>query len=228
MEAFKKILRVSAIILATAVYFFLLLVGTALIRTGGPEAPWLSVFTNKPDCPEGTVYVDLLYPIPADHEAYVECNTSNADLYDFAYDSEIVTYCDEQGFVSYTFHVTDAYSNLEPKSDGNVSNDGTIEYVCLEYNIDPDGSGRDSSYDRYYCKKEFKYAKFAYLDENGDIIGVTNSEKIHYPLASAIDWKLEGLDFSVTPEYQRLIFFSVGAVLYIVVATICIINYKRK
>lgn len=74
---------------------------------------WFYVSIDEQSIPEDTAYIDFLMPIPTEDEAYVDFNEANGELYGISQDSEIVTYC-EDGFVSYTFHVSDAYSILEP------------------------------------------------------------------------------------------------------------------
>ena len=74
---------------------------------------WFYVSIDEQSIPENTAYIDFLMPIPTEDEAYVDFNEANGELYGISQDSEIATYC-EDGFVSYTFHISDAYSILEP------------------------------------------------------------------------------------------------------------------
>lgn len=103
----KKFARLFICICAIGLIFSSLSVGAWM-----PDK-WFYVDIDEQSIPEDTAYIDFLMPIPTEDEAYVDFNEANGELYGISQDSEIVTYC-EDGFVSYTFHVSDAYSILEP------------------------------------------------------------------------------------------------------------------
>lgn len=63
--------------------------------------------------PDGTVYIDLLLPISEKDECYTEFNEENGKQYSISSDSEIAKY-NQDGYMSYTFHVSDAYSEMAP------------------------------------------------------------------------------------------------------------------
>ena len=63
--------------------------------------------------PENAVYVELLLPISPDDENYTEYNQTNGEKFNILSDSEIVSYC-QDGFMSYTYHLSDAKSKPKP------------------------------------------------------------------------------------------------------------------
>ena len=73
--------------------------------------------------PPNTMYIDFLLPISTDEECYVDFNSENGKKFGISKESEIVNYC-EDGYISYTFHVVDAISNLSPSTwyDLNIPN----------------------------------------------------------------------------------------------------------
>ncbi len=71
------------------------------------------VDVNTALIPENAVYVDFLLPIEEDDECYVDFNKKNGTKYSISKDSQIANYS-EDGFVSYTFHMADAYSEMRP------------------------------------------------------------------------------------------------------------------
>lgn len=166
--------------------------------------------------PDGAVYIDLLMPIPSDNEAYTEINQPNADTYGFSNDSEIVKY-NQDGFVSYTFHIIDASSDL------------TIS-DSIDYNSSID---RISKYDFEYCQKNFKKIKFAYLDKDGNIISVSNSVKITTLRAAQLRLKLSGdvltKDVSHGPPVFLIIVIPVALIIAAITsATILIIVIIKR
>lgn len=72
-----------------------------------------SVSIIEENIPENAVYVDFLLPIPPKDAGYVDYNEENGKKFGIAKNSEIVNY-NQDGFVSYTFHITDADSEMRP------------------------------------------------------------------------------------------------------------------
>ena len=109
--------------------------------------------------PADAVYVDMLIPIPETDEEYTGFNDSNGEKFGISHDSHIVQY-NNGGFYSYTFHVTNAHSEIKPFDTG----DGWYYVRFL-----------DSYYDSFDdFRKEYRRAKFAYLDASGKVIATTN------------------------------------------------------
>ena len=165
-----------------SIFIFIVIIITLLPCHVAAWVPSTSFFcqVDTDAVPDGAVYIDLLMPIPSDNEAYIEINQTNADTYGFSKDSEIVKY-NQDGFVSYTFHIIDASSDL------------TIS-DSIDYNSSID---RISKYDFEYCQKNFKKIKFAYLDKDGNIIStfsnsislLSDSSSISSSLLNIMDWR---------------------------------------
>ena len=184
------------------------------------------VLVDGENIPEGTVYVDLLMPIPSNNEGYVFYNENNGIKYNISSNSEIVNYC-EDGYCSYTFHIVDAESDMRLSFSTDIYVEKETYNECKEllrsFNATPllgageqyyfndkvylgsdkeeilkeiaktvpaeikkyhlsvefnDSLGRESEYDFNYCRREYKYAKMAYIDESGNVLAVSNSVKI--------------------------------------------------
>lgn len=197
--------------------------------------------------PEGTASVDLLLPIKETDNCYTEYNIENGEKFAIAKDSEIVKY-NEDGYKSYTFHVSDAdskmspyhhytfsifrdedyekyeelltdfelYCNIDKDSvrhyDVNISSDSDLnqkiknlqektdiviytQSFYVEFN---NGYERETEYDFDYLRIKYKFAKMAYLDMDGNILGVTNKVKInsHKHTGVHLKLKLSGLEFT--------------------------------
>lgn len=71
------------------------------------------VSVDNTTIPDGTAYIDLLMPISSGDGGYISYNESNGEKYEISKDSEIVNYCDD-GYMSYTFHIADADSDIQP------------------------------------------------------------------------------------------------------------------
>ena len=89
-----------------------------LFSTAFPVFAWVpdsgfECSISEKDIPEDTYYIDFLMPIPEKDKAYVDFNEENGEKYGITKDSEIAKY-NEDGFVSYTFHVVDADSRMIP------------------------------------------------------------------------------------------------------------------
>ena len=63
--------------------------------------------------PDNTAFVDLLLPIQAEDEGYVDYNKANGEKFGISENSEIISYC-EDGYRSYTFHIVDADAEIIP------------------------------------------------------------------------------------------------------------------
>src|ERR1035437_1805111 len=69
---------------------------------------------QKDKIPKDTMYIDLLLPIRATDAYYVDYNMDNCKVYGISETSEIVSY-NTDGYMSYTFHINDAYSLMCPE-----------------------------------------------------------------------------------------------------------------
>lgn len=161
----------------------------------------LPVFAWEPDycfycyiepaqMPEGTVYIDLLMPVSPENDGYVAYHEGNGELYGISADSEIVAYC-EDGYRSYTFHIEDATSELVPTMGWSEN------YWYTRYNKE-----RDATYDYEYCCSQYKFAKMAYLNAEGDVLGVSSRALIRAGRRGDVrlNLVLSGLDFTSDPQ----------------------------
>lgn len=225
--------------------------------------------TDPRKMPENTVYIDLLLPIGTEDEGYVPFNQANGEKYGISPDSEIVRY-NKGGYVSYTFHMTDADSQMRPyyscnfliplpvyakywdqlktfgsdsafvsddqnqncwiklaygdsredliraiAAEPDVVNDTHFkwdELVFTEYN---ESYFRKSDFDLDYCCRQYRYAKMAYLDKEGNILGVSSAARIK-PHA-VLNLSLSGRTFRSAPETTAPIF---RLVLFLVIITV--------
>lgn len=69
---------------------------------------------EKEKVPSGTKYIDMLLPINENDKYYVPYNVDNLKQFNIAKESEIVTYF-KDGYRSYTFHISDSYSQMLPE-----------------------------------------------------------------------------------------------------------------
>lgn len=204
------------------------------------------VLVDGENIPEGTVYVDLLMPIPSNNEGYVFYNENNGIKYNISSNSEIVNYC-EDGYCSYTFHIVDAESDMRLSFATDIYVEKETYNECKEllrsFNSTPllvageqyyfndkvylgsdkeeilkeiaktvpaeikkyhlsvefnDSLGRESEYDFNYCRREYKYAKMAYIDKSGNVLAVSNHVKIGEKRTSNIQLhlNLSGQEFN--------------------------------
>ncbi len=61
---------------------------------------------------ESAVYIDLLIKMDVSDEFYTELNQNNMDRFDFD-KTKLIEYCDKEGYISFSCHYKDIYSNLK-------------------------------------------------------------------------------------------------------------------
>ena len=164
--------------------------------------------------PDNTVYIDLLMPISVNDDAYIDFNDKNGELYNISKESEIAKY-NVDGYISYTFHIKDAKSQMLPEN---------CEVVFADsYDV-------ESEFDYDYCRKKFKKIKIAYLTAEGDIISVTNSAKVTSlkPGAPQLHINISGNTLTVDivhgPPVYWIVLLPVSVLLIIVIYLIIIIT----
>lgn len=116
--------------------------------------------------PEKTKYVDMLLPTCTEDKRFTTYNVMNGARNNISENSQIVQY-NENGFYSYTFRMKDAHSQITLSVE-----DENTAYVCFlqdDYGYDP-----FSFPDIDIFGEKYQKAKFAYLDINGNILGLTN------------------------------------------------------
>lgn len=92
---------------------------------------YFKVWVSRDDVPSGTAYIDMLLPISENDECYVGFNENNGEKFGISPESEIAKY-NEQGFKSYTFHISDAVSEMSPSYDFNVEKSRLTEELQNE------------------------------------------------------------------------------------------------
>jgi hypothetical protein len=264
---------------------------------------------RKDSIPNGTKYIDMLIPIAEKDKYYVSCNYDNSKLFNIPKDSEIVSYNDG-GYKSYTFHISDAYSLMQPEVTYNfqiseedynahkellkpyddhreiyfdsekneqryVSDGGFIHYntsVYLEskeytefwkvfskvkpHNLSQTEASVDFNRDFFvknhnfnyarrsvkcdyeYCRSTYKRVKFAYIDESGHILGVSNAISVYEKNIAdpLLQLQLSGLTltnhFEYSPQAESFRSFLLGSgVLFcggIIIILVKVINARKK
>lgn len=134
-----------------------LLIATVCARGVGAESYLCEI--NLENMPQDTAYIDMLVPIKENDERYVAFNEKEG----IPKDSEIVYYSDD-GFQSYTFHVKTAKSIIKPYD---LNGKKYVEFFC-------DEEAQDINFDWV----DYKVVRFAYLDQNGNILGITDTAEI--------------------------------------------------
>jgi len=258
--------------------------------------------------PNGTKYIDMLMPISENDKYYVSCNSDNCKVFSIPEKSEIVSY-NTEGYRSYTFHISDAYSLMQPEvayrfnisekdyntykellkpyddkrefySDSKTNErkyvweDGFMHYNILLYlksqeytdymksfsqvkqqnlyeskatvdfntnffinNHNYYSEDRSAKCDYEYCRSTYKKVKFAYIDENGHILGVSNEVSVYEKSFSTpqLQLQLSGLtltnSFRYSPQYTtfRELLLGIGVLLCggLVVILVKVINRRN-
>lgn len=147
--------------------FLLFLFVPSSISANSPAPP--SYFTVEiSNRPEEAVYADLLLPMDASHEWYVEFNEKATEDYGLDRNCQLAAYA-EDGFVSYTFHFACAMSDMDLRSEEEYFSEN-MAHFCYAYDI----MGGDVNQYGYICE-HFQQARIALADEEGNIIQVSDS-----------------------------------------------------
>lgn len=215
------------------VFVFILLICFSLafsVTVAAFEPMWdFRVNLDAEKMPEGTVYVELLMPISESDECYVDFNEKNGEKYNISSDSEIAR-LNSDGFISYTFHVLDAVSEMAPQYNewGAIVTFAPDEYADLS---------RKGTYDCDYLAEKYKKAKFAYLDADGNVLGVSNSVKVWEKRAKIqgyyLNLSLNGLeldsDFSYAPPmFLLVVLVGVYALAFVIAIIDGVCKYFKK
>lgn len=131
-------------------------------------APARSINIWVEEMPEEGVYVELLIPIGEDDEAYTDYNEKAEQARGLTEASEIVSYRDEDGYVSYLAHMRGAVVlQRESSSDHRM-------IVCSF----GDGA-REGRYTHLeYMQEHFGTVKAAILDRDGRVLTVSDETRI--------------------------------------------------
>ena len=145
--------------------------------------------------PEGTVYMDILVKMPEDDasfvdftqppEYYIGSGNANEPL-DITAESEIAKYS-EDGFVSLSLHHKWAKTPLviynSPKN--TERSETSADKLVMSAN-------GDTTYDFIDLSISFGDFKAAYVDENGNVLGVTGSSVTEYDRETPYGFKANG------------------------------------
>ncbi|MBQ6464883.1 MAG: hypothetical protein IJJ43_01270 [Oscillospiraceae bacterium] len=143
------------------------------------RAPWFYADAACSDIPEGAKYLDLLLPLSEEDEAWCAYEEDNGQRYQIPAESEIVRYR-EEGYQSYTFHIRGARSEMAlDRVEKNYWMDYWTTGTHAPSEVYRVVYGEEAAWDLYAHAPELKKARFAYLDEEGRILSVTNESSIY-------------------------------------------------
>jgi len=159
--------------------------------------------------PEGAAYIDLLVRKSDLGGDYVD----NGEFY-FRPDSEIAA-GEWDGYVSFIFHCANASAGIEL-----YGLEWDLKYSHNWFDNYPEGSGG------WDLGGQFKYIRFAYLSEDGTVLGITNEARTSKGLflLSRTDCLVDGetleIEFSSGPPYWLIPLFILGFLILLVVAIV--------
>ena len=165
----------------------------------------------------GTVYIDMLIPFAEDDDAFLKFNDENGKKYGISKDSEIATY-NQEGFLSYTFHRKGAKAKIEPYFPSEDSESLFVKFLGDDNGLDREGFSAVDEFGEKYEK-----AKFAYIDANGKILGLTNEidiwnesgyNNIHITLSGT--YATYSMSKQQTPIFLTALFFVIGIFIFII------------
>lgn len=143
---------------------------TASVSLANSPARASCIAISPENVPEEAKYLELLIPMPQDDPYYCEFNQAAGSQTALTQSAPIVSYCDEDNYISYSFHMENAVSQMELKGDGD-------EYHYYSYQF---GSGAyaDGLSHLEYIQQNFGTIKAALLDEDGNILAVSEAASI--------------------------------------------------
>ena len=140
------------------IVFFLLSVVPA--SANGP-VPSPDIYLECRGMPLDLAYVDLLIPMDPNAEDFRSYNTEHGSEYDIGSTSEIVRYSND-GYYSYMFHFEGASVKIEHDGSNSSGRYVTVRFADTVWNVQEKGD----------------YFKLAMVDQNGNIIHVTEPIQI--------------------------------------------------
>lgn len=122
--------------------------------------------------------------------------------------SEFEEYCFTNPEDFYKIDTFDYYMVIESNSKIPEKISKISKELQTDFHTEEDGfyttyNTFDAEYDYGYCCKNYKYAKIAYLDTNGNILAVSNEVKIRFYSLRPVDvsLSLSGTNFTSIPNY---------------------------
>lgn len=145
------------------------------------QGPGVRVCSKSEKLPEGTVYIDLLVPAKSlpEKPSFTELTSIYGKIINLSEESEIVKY-NKEGFISFSVYVSD-----------DIFYSLYLNQFCVDYY--PDGNSD--------IKKEYKFFKVACLDENGNILSVSNPASARNHLNFDFDY------FSLSKNGIKAVYF---------------------
>lgn len=141
---------------------------TSLANSPGP-APCISI--SPEHVPEDARFLDVLIPMSPDDPYYCAFNQDTGSRTGLSETAPIVVYCDGEGYISYSFHMEHALSQMELKAS---DSDETYFYAIQFGN----GAYAGNLTHLEYIQKHFGTIRAALLDENGAVLSVSHEASI--------------------------------------------------
>lgn len=179
-------------------------------------------FTNAP---EGTVYMDILVPFVWYSGNFTQAQdfTIHSESKHVVIDknSEIANYA-KDGYVSLSAH-TNYVNNISFYKDGEMH---LILYGNRGHDH-PDTNDNRYDVDVHYLKRHFKKIKAAYIDEKGNVLGVTDTYEVRYDSSKEHTFEADGSKLTLimnshfrTYYYNivmRLVLPAIGTIFVVVI-----------
>ncbi|MBO4868054.1 MAG: hypothetical protein J5582_16055 [Ruminococcus sp.] len=208
--------KISAIFTAAVMAFSLALPASAAKH----EDPAVAHITYA-DAPEGTVYTDILIKMTTDDESYTDFTQSPEVCKDGAKggtslgitaDSEIAKYS-EDGYISLSLHHKKALALCIYSNEEVLKMDPSCDFIDLSIN--------------------YGDFKAAYIDAEGNILGVTSASETAYSMDTPYGFSTDGdsLTFQRHGAHPRTISIMIAAVALVLISLPIIIGFivsKRK
>lgn len=158
----------AAMVIALAV--LAISVSVQMVSYANSPGPVSSVTIQGESIPQDTDRLELLIPISEEDAAYCLYNEEFEKITGLSPDSEIVTYRDEEGYVSYCAHMKGATCRTWENDLGESRRLWIYDFGC-ESSIDGQRHLR-------YIQEQFGSIKVAALDENGAVLRVSAKTEI--------------------------------------------------
>ena len=225
-------MKIKRILTAVLILLVCSLTLSSFVSANSPEFPdYFTVYIYDP--PTGAAYVDLLIELPVSDSHYSPLEAQNIPS-SFSENAEILTYCDSDGYRSYTFHYQGAKAQIKLKRDGVPHTyffvDDLMTYDATAYQHARDICSRGS-------------VKLAILDQEGNLLHVseklglnngnmflTNTNNYYYTLADG-KWVVDTFQYGISMIFEWLckaVMIFLNMLLELLVASIFgLYEYRR-
>lgn len=130
-----------------------------------------SIVITPDHVPEEAEYLELLIPMPLDSPYYRSYNQDMGDETGLAEQAPIVGYIDPEGYMSYSFHMENACSNMRLEKGGH-------EGEFIHSYAFGEGAYAGSLTHLEYIQNNFGTIKAALLDREGNVLAVSDGVSI--------------------------------------------------